>query len=95
MSRNLNFGNYNIIQCLFLINLTLALYEKAEVEVDDEKPNHLMVLISSDRGLCGGIHSSLVKAVKATIAEQPSHVNTMIVPCGDKAKIILQKTLGE
>lgn len=77
------------------IDLTLALYEKAEVEVDEKKPNHLMVLISSDRGLCGSIHSNLVKFVKAAIAEQPSDVNTMLVPCGDKAKAILQRTLGE
>lgn len=80
---------------MLLIDLTLALYEKAEVEVDEKKPNHLMVLISSDRGLCGSIHSNLVKFVKAAIAEQPSDVNTMLVPCGDKAKAILQRTLGE
>jgi F-type H+-transporting ATPase subunit gamma len=64
------------------------------LEVDEQKPNHLMVLVSSDRGLCGGVHSSLAKAVKAAIAEQPSSVNTMLVPCGDKARTILQKTHG-
>ena len=53
-----------------------------------------MVLVSSDRGLCGGVHSSLAKAVKAAMAEQPSSVNTMLVPCGDKARTILQKTHG-
>lgn len=72
-----------------------ALYEKAELQVDEQKPNHLMVLMSSDRGLCGGIHSSLTKAAKAAISEQPSNVNTMIIPCGDKARTILQKTHGE
>ena len=74
--------------------LLLALYEKNELQVDEEKPNQLMILVSSDRGLCGGIHSSLAKATKAAIAEQPSGVNTMIVPCGDKARTILQKTHG-
>ena len=64
------------------------------MEVDEQKPNHLMVLVSSDRGLCGGVHSSLAKAAKAAIAEQPSSVNTMLIPCGDKARTILQKTHG-
>ena len=73
---------------------TLALPDKAELEVDEQKPNHLMVLVSSDRGLCGGVHSSLAKAAKAAIAEQPSSVNTMLIPCGDKARTILQKTHG-
>lgn len=72
-----------------------ALPDKAELEVDEQKPNHLMVLLSSDRGLCGGIHSSLAKAAKAAIAEQPGTVNTMLVPCGDKARTILQKTHGK
>ena len=72
----------------------LALPDKVELDVDEQKPNHLMVLLSSDRGLCGGVHSSLAKAAKAAIAELPSNVNTMLVPCGDKARAILQKSHG-
>merc|ERR1712137_1027640 len=34
-----------------------AFYQTAEVEQDKSKPNHLVVALSSDRGLCGGIHS--------------------------------------
>lgn len=74
--------------------ISIALPDKTELEVDEQKPNHLMVLVSSDRGLCGGVHSSLAKAAKAVIAEQPSTVNTMLVPCGDKARTILQKSHG-
>jgi F-type H+-transporting ATPase subunit gamma len=58
---------------------------------------HLIIAISSDRGLCGAIHTSIVKAVKALLHE--SQVNgsaagleTRIVPIGDKAKQILART---
>ena len=70
-----------------------ALYEKVEVKSEEEKdkPNELVVVLSSDRGLCGGIHTSLVKAVKAEMAEKP-HKNTMIVSMGDKAKQLFQRT---
>lgn len=83
-----------IVQAKNAFVISIALPDKTELEVDEQKPNHLMVLVSSDRGLCGGVHSSLAKAAKAVIAEQPSTVNTMLVPCGDKARTILQKSHG-
>jgi len=71
-----------------------AVFEAAELEQDESKPNHLLICISSDRGLCGGIHSGVAKAVKAYIAENPD-VNTKAVLCGDKVKMALRKTHGE
>ena len=32
-----------------------AVFEAAELEQDESKPNHLLICISSDRGLCGGL----------------------------------------
>ena len=69
-----------------------ALFEKAELSSDESKPNHLMVAISSDRGLCGGIHSGIAKYIKARLLEKPAGVNTKLIVCGDKAKTILQRT---
>ncbi|CAH3142227.1 unnamed protein product [Porites evermanni] len=71
-----------------------ALYEKVEItpsEADKTKPNNLIVVMSSDRGLCGGIHSNLVKAVKATLAEKGAD-NVKIVSCGDKARQLFLRT---
>jgi len=57
---------------------------------------HLIIAVSSDRGLCGAIHTSIVKAVKALLAEKKAAaaagLETKIVPVGDKAKQILQRT---
>lgn len=54
-----------------------------------------MFAVSSDRGLCGGIHSGMAKAVKAKIEAKASGCNPMIVVHGDKVRSILQRTLGK
>ena len=75
-----------------------ALYEKVEIkpsEAEKAKPNNLIVVMSSDRGLCGGIHSNLVKAVKATLAEKEAGDNTKIVACGEKSRQLFLRTHGE
>jgi len=69
-----------------------SLLEKAEISGDPTKPNHLVLCISSDRGLCGGVHSGLAKAVKANLLEKPAGTNTVMVLCGDKLKAILART---
>ncbi len=61
--------------------------EKAEVQVAPENvKKHLIVAVSSDRGLCGAIHTSIVKAVKGLLAENKQGLETRIVTIGDKAK---------
>ncbi len=72
--------------------------DKLEVEAEPEKiKKHLLVVCSSDRGLCGAIHSSICKAVKATVAgnEEKSGLDTKIVVIGDKARSIIQRTLAD
>ncbi|OQV23146.1 ATP synthase subunit gamma, mitochondrial [Hypsibius exemplaris] len=69
----------------------MAFYEKAEIKGDPAKPNHLIVAISSDRGLCGGIHSGIVKAIRLDLAEKKNVENVKIVAVGDKARGILQR----
>merc|ERR1712212_435924 len=68
-----------------------AVFEKAELETDETKPNHLIIAISSDRGLCGGIHSGVAKAIKAYTADNPD-VNTKLFLAGDKVKAALMKS---
>ena len=76
--------------CLYF----LALYDKGEIGSDQEKPNHLIFATSSDRGLCGGIHSGMAKAIKANIEGMASVSNPIIVVYGDKVRGILQRTHG-
>ena len=48
----------------------------------------LFVVVSSDKGMCGGIHSSVSKATKRTFAEQADTLDpaSPIAVIGDKSK---------
>ncbi|XP_053321398.1 ATP synthase subunit gamma, mitochondrial isoform X1 [Spea bombifrons] len=75
---------------------SLALYEKAEIKAPEDKKKHLLIGISSDRGLCGAIHSSVAKSIKneiANLAETGKEV--MVVGVGDKLRGLLHRTHGQ
>ncbi|MEE6481630.1 hypothetical protein FKM82_012920 [Ascaphus truei] len=74
---------------------SLALYEKAEIKAPEDKKKHLLVGVSSDRGLCGGIHSSVAKNIKNEISVlSSSGKEVMVVGIGDKLRGILQRSHG-
>ncbi|XP_046871506.1 ATP synthase subunit gamma, mitochondrial isoform X2 [Hypomesus transpacificus] len=72
----------------------LALYEKADIKAPEEKTGkHLIIGVSSDRGLCGAIHSNVGKAIKSEIASLTSTgKDVMVVNVGDKLRALLQRT---
>ncbi|WP_411025548.1 F0F1 ATP synthase subunit gamma, partial [Salmonella sp. s55004] len=72
-----------------------ALYEKAEVATEESKENHLIIAASSDRGLCGGIHSNIAKAVRRSILDKGDDINVKVVVVGDKARTQLEKLHGK
>jgi F-type H+-transporting ATPase subunit gamma len=74
----------------------LVFNEKAEVTPAPENvKKHLIVAITSDRGLCGAIHTSIVKAVKGLLAENKEGLETRIVCVGDKSKSMLQRVYAK
>ncbi|CAL5872905.1 uncharacterized protein PFLUO_LOCUS7174 [Penicillium psychrofluorescens] len=68
-----------------------AVFENAETKPLDEKKT-LFVVASSDKGLCGGIHSSLSKATRRMIETTP---NSDIVVLGEKAKAKLSSVAAD
>jgi F-type H+-transporting ATPase subunit gamma len=66
-----------------------AFYECAEVTQDPKKPDHLIIAMSSDRGLCGGIHSNIFKAIRNNRANKPAGTNIKLVAIGDKQRGLL------
>ena len=58
--------------------------EKAEVVEEERSGNHLFVVISSDRGLCGSIHSNLARTLRPIMEQRSSSANTYFVCVGDK-----------
>ena len=46
--------------------------------------------MSSDRGLCGAVHTGVAKAVKAAVAEKKEKgCNVKLICIGDKTRAIL------
>ncbi|XP_026065698.1 ATP synthase subunit gamma, mitochondrial-like isoform X2 [Carassius auratus] len=74
----------------------MALYEKAEIKAAEDKNKHLIIGVSSDRGLCGAIHSSVAKVMKNEIAKlSDAGKEVMVVNVGDKLRGLLYRTHGK
>ena len=57
-----------------------------------EGKKNLLVVCSSDKGLCGGVHSGLTRATRRLLADQP---NLDIVVVGEKCKAQLSRNSGK
>ncbi|KAJ5084871.1 gamma subunit of F0F1-type ATP synthase [Penicillium alfredii] len=68
-----------------------TVFEKAETKPLDDKKT-LLVVASSDKGLCGGIHSGLTKATRRILENTP---NADIVIMGEKAKAQLSRVAAD
>ncbi|XP_078098987.1 ATP synthase F(1) complex subunit gamma, mitochondrial isoform X2 [Sander vitreus] len=75
----------------------LALYEKAEIKApEDKSAKHLLIGVTSDRGLCGAIHTGVAKLIKSEIAALTSAGNeVMVVNVGDKLRNLLYRSHGQ
>ncbi|KAM4853114.1 LOW QUALITY PROTEIN: ATP synthase subunit gamma, mitochondrial-like [Thomomys bottae] len=72
---------------------SLALYEKADIKAPEDKKKHLLIGVSSDRGLCGAIHSSVAKLIKSEVATlTAAGKEVMVVGVGDKLRGNLHST---
>ena len=80
-----------------------AFYKSAEVGTDAEgnvkaiegpagaAPKELFVALTSDRGLCGGVHSSICKTIRNELLEKSSLENVGIICVGDKSRAQLAR----
>merc|ERR1712004_309868 len=55
----------------------------------------LYVALTSDRGLCGAIHSSICKAIRNELLEKPSLDNVAIICVGDKSRAQLARLFAK
>jgi F-type H+-transporting ATPase subunit gamma len=63
-----------------------ALSSKGNIAAPEEPSKQLFVAVSSDKGLCGGIHSGLAKAVLNTCRQLPTGSDFQIAAVGDKTR---------
>ncbi|EAT39355.1 AAEL008848-PA [Aedes aegypti] len=67
-------------------------YEKAEVAAKEEEPKKLYIAITSDRGLCGAVHTGVARYIRGDLAADP---NIKVICVGDKSRAILQRLYGK
>ncbi|EIW72296.1 hypothetical protein TREMEDRAFT_41632 [Tremella mesenterica DSM 1558] len=67
------------------------IFQHSKPDSPDHKPKILYLGISSDGGLCGGIHSSVSRLVKKEMAEAPGSLAVV----GDKSKAQLSRAMPQ
>lgn len=73
-------------------NASNAFFKYADTKSPDSSDKCLYVAVSSDKGLCGGVHSSVTRAIKADVLK-----NTKIdlMSLGDKSKAQLSRVYSK
>ncbi|KAL2050729.1 hypothetical protein ABVK25_008967 [Lepraria finkii] len=67
-----------------------TVFEKAETKpIESEDKKTLIIVASSDKGLCGGIHSGLTRATRRMLEKKP---NSDLVVLGEKCKAQLSRS---
>lgn len=70
-----------------------TVFEQAETKaIDEEGKKTLFIVCSSDKGLCGGVHSGLSKATRRLLGEKP---DADVVVIGEKSKSQLSRSNGK
>jgi len=74
-----------------------AFYEKSGAsEAESTDGNKLIVAITSDRGLCGAVHTNVSKIIRNELSlETPESAQTKIFCVGDKSRALLQRLYSE
>merc|ERR1711936_564769 len=73
-----------------------AFYKGADVgEVEAEAPKELFVALTSDRGLCGAVHSNICKTIRNDLLARPNIDNVGIICVGDKSRAQLSRLFAK
>jgi len=60
-------------------------------EAEAAGKKRLLVLVTSDRGLCGAVHTSICKEAKNIVNNKPADVEYKLACIGDKSRAVLQR----
>merc|ERR1711944_126851 len=71
-----------------------AFYNSAEVGSEAAEKT-LYVAMASDRGLCGGVHSSICKTIRNELLQKPNLDNVGIICVGDKSRAQLGRLFAK
>lgn len=63
-------------------------------EGDKSQPSRFVIAVTSDRGLCGGVNSSIVKYIKAMLKKETESISAIML-IGDKGRDGLSRAHGK
>merc|ERR1712002_624588 len=73
-----------------------SFYTSADVQPNEaDAPKELYVAMTSDRGLCGGVHSSICKTIRNELLTKPNLDNVGIVCVGDKSRAQISRLFAK
>lgn len=77
----------------FSYRFVQAFYEKSgATEAEAGEGSKLIVAITSDRGLCGAVHTNVSKIIRNELSlESPESAQTKVFCVGDKSRALLQR----
>ncbi|KAF9807653.1 hypothetical protein SFRURICE_008866 [Spodoptera frugiperda] len=62
----------------------------------EKKMKRIYIAMTSDRGLCGGVHSGVARRIRRDFTERAADgTNHKLVCVGDKSRAILRRTYGQ
>lgn len=71
-------------------------FESAEIEPTKDSKKELLIAMTSDRGLCGAVHTGVARTIRNDLqARTESTENTKIICVGDKSRSILQRLFAD
>jgi len=69
-------------------------FEKTEIQPDEKaEPKKLLIAMTSDRGLCGAVHTGVARFVRGELLKDDSNIKVICV--GDKSRSILARLYGK
>lgn len=91
-----NRAERDLKQCRPIGEGTKTFYELAEIQPPETEPKKLVVAVTSDRGLCGAVHTGVARNIRESLLANPAErENTMIVCIGDKSRAILSRLFAK
>jgi F-type H+-transporting ATPase subunit gamma len=71
---------------------TQTFYKSVEATVPEDAKSEVVIMMTSDKGLCGAVHSSVTRKVRTLMQTKP---NVKLICVGDKARAGVQRLFGK
>lgn len=71
-------------------------FEKAEIAPEEKvEKKKLLIAITSDRGLCGAVHTGVARMIRNELGQPGEAEKTKVICVGDKSRAILQRLYAQ